>query len=173
MGVITENRRELPVDDQAFKEVMTRWATGVTIATSRQAAAPVGMTVSSFASVSLQPPQILICVNHLANTHGAIVESGFFAVNLLAADQQAWGMRFATRQPTVSDRFAEIDFSQAITGAPILPGTMGWLDCYVREIVACGDHTIFIGEVAACGVGSVEMPLLYFHREWRHLAAPQ
>jgi flavin reductase (DIM6/NTAB) family NADH-FMN oxidoreductase RutF len=167
---------EAGVDDQAFKAVMAQWATGVTIATTRQATthqagAPVGMTVSSFASVSLHPPQILICVNHRANTHAAFVTSGFFAVNMLAADQQAWGMRFAGQQPEVGDRFADIAFTTAATGAPILPGVLGWLDCRVQHAFASGDHTIFVGAVVACALGRAVTPLLYFQRQWQQLAA--
>lgn len=169
-GTTGPNRRDPPpIDAEAFKEVMARWATGVTIATTRQAEAPVGMTVSSFASVSLHPPQILICVNQRANTHGAIVGSGFFAVNLLAADQQALGMRFAGLQPNVGDRFTDIAFITAETGAPILPGVLGWLDCLLTHAFASGDHTIMVGEVVACEMGDADRPLLYFQRAWHRL----
>lgn len=158
------------VEPQTFKEVMARWASGVTIVTTRQAAAPVGMTVSSFASVSLQPTQILICVNQKANTHAAIAESGFFAVNLLAAEQVEWGMRFAGLQPAIGDRFAGINWTVAQTGAPILPGVLGWLDCHLSHTLPSGDHTIFIGTVVACDPSSDLSPLLYYRRAWRHLA---
>jgi flavin reductase (DIM6/NTAB) family NADH-FMN oxidoreductase RutF len=160
------------VEVQAFKEVMVRWASGVTIATTRQAATPVGMTVSSFAGVSLQPPQILICVNHKANTHAAIVESGYFAVNLLEVDQLEWGQRFAGLQPAITDRFQGIGWSTAYTGAPILPGVLGWFDCHLCHAFASGDHTIFVGEVVACEVGGDGVPLLYHRRQWRQLAEP-
>ena len=160
------------VEDHGFKDVMAQWASGVTIATTRHAGAPVGMTVSSFSSVSLQPPQILICVNHRANTHAAIAASGYFAVNLLGADQQEWGMRFAGLQPAVGDRFAGIALSTAQTGAPILSGVLAWLDCLLQHAFSSGDHTIFVGEVVACKVGSTKAPLLYFRRDWRRLAEP-
>ncbi len=96
--------------------------------------------------------------------------SGYFAVNLLAADQQAWGMRFAGMQPSVSDRFTGIDWYPAQTGAPILPGVLGWLDCRLQDAFAGGDHTILVGAVVACEVGGMEGPLLYFRRDWRRLA---
>jgi len=128
------------------------------------------MTASSFATVSLQPAQILVCANRHANTHAAIIESGHFAVNLLAAGQQEWGMRFARQQAATGDRFAGIAFATALTGAPILPDVLGWLDCYLGNLFHSGDHTIFIGEVVACQVVGGENPLLYFRREWRRLA---
>ncbi len=79
MGVASANRRYPPrVEAEPFKAVMAQWASGVTVATTRQADAPVGMTVSSFTSVSLQPPQILICLNQRANTHAAIVRERLF-----------------------------------------------------------------------------------------------
>jgi flavin reductase (DIM6/NTAB) family NADH-FMN oxidoreductase RutF len=158
------------VETQAFKAVMAQWASGVTIATTRQAEAPVGMTVSSFTSVSLQPAQILICVNQRANTHAAIIESGYFAVNLLAAEQQEWGMRFAGLLPAVGDRFSGIAWTIAQTGAPILPGVLGWLDCRLNHLYSGGDHTIFVGAVTACELCDEKSPLLYHHRSWRHLA---
>jgi flavin reductase (DIM6/NTAB) family NADH-FMN oxidoreductase RutF len=163
----------MSVEPQAFKEVMARWASGVTIATTCQAGAPVGMTVTSFTTLSLHPQQILICANRKANTHAAIVESGFFAVNLLAVDQMEWGIRFAGLRPEVTDRFEGIAWLTAQTGAPILPGVLGWLDCHLRYAFAGGDHTIFVGEVAACGVcsdgGAPRAPLLYYRRNWRRL----
>jgi flavin reductase (DIM6/NTAB) family NADH-FMN oxidoreductase RutF len=170
MGVGVSNGSRPPVEAQAFKAVMARWATGVTVATSRLARAPVGMTVNSFASVSLQPPQVLICVNRRAKTHAAIVESGCFAVNLLAEDQQAWGMRFAGLQPEISDRFAGLAWFTARTGAPILPGGLGWFDCLLWHTFDSGDHTVFVGEVAASTVGDAESPLLYYNRNWRRLS---
>jgi flavin reductase (DIM6/NTAB) family NADH-FMN oxidoreductase RutF len=158
------------VEAQAFKEVMARWSSGVTIVTTRQAATPVGMTVSSFTSVSLEPPQILICANHRAHTHHAIVESGFFAVNFLAVDQVEWGKRFAGQVPAGEDRFAGIAWTTAPSSAPILPGVLGWLDCRVSQRVISGDHTIFIGAVIACDLYEGKPPLLYHHRAWRRLA---
>jgi flavin reductase (DIM6/NTAB) family NADH-FMN oxidoreductase RutF len=86
------------IEPHAFKEVMAHWASGVTIATTQAKATPLGMTVSSFASVSLHPPQILICVNRQASTHTAIEASGYFAVNLLAVEHLEWGVRFAGLQ---------------------------------------------------------------------------
>ena len=159
----------MEIEPQAFKKRMAGWATGVTIAATRHKNLPVGMTISSFASVSLQPPQILICVNHKAHTHAAIEESGYFAVNILGVEHLAWGMRFAGLQPTITDRFQGIAWFTAQTGAPILPDVLGWLDCQLRHTFASGDHTIFVGEVVACGGREDGYPLLYYRRNWCQL----
>jgi len=162
------------IEVQTFKEVMARWGSAVTIVTTRQATIAVGMTATSFTSVSLLPPQILICVDHNANTYAAISKSGYFAVNLLSVEQLEWAKRFAGLQPAIPDRFEGIAWTTAITGAPILPGVLGWLDCRVYQTLAFGDHTIFIGDVVTCSVADElsgeGAPLLYYRRAWRQLA---
>jgi flavin reductase (DIM6/NTAB) family NADH-FMN oxidoreductase RutF len=157
------------IEPQAFKGVMAHWASGVTIVTSCQANTPVGMTVSSFTSVSLQPPQILVCINLQALTHSAIAGSRCFAVNLLSLGQRDWGARFAGLQPEIVDRFGGIRYSVALTGAPILPGVLAWLDCRVQHAFVSGDHTVFIGDVVAGEAYSNTAPLLYYNRDWRQL----
>lgn len=157
------------IDAQAFKEVMAHWATGVTVVTTLVAGQPVGITVSSFASVSLEPPQILICINKRLQSNESILQNGFFAVNILGATQQEWGLIFAGMQPTVADRFAGIAWETAETGAPILPGVLGWFDCRVHHAYDGGDHTIFVGDVLASGAQREGTPLLYYNRNWRQL----
>jgi flavin reductase (DIM6/NTAB) family NADH-FMN oxidoreductase RutF len=158
------------IDAQAFREVMAHWATGVTVVTTRFDGAPVGITASSFASVSLTPPQVLICVNRKLYTNQAITTSGFFAVNILAVEQEMWGKLFAGMLPEVEDRFREIDWRTATTGAPILPGVLGWLDCRVNHAYDGDDHTIFVGEVVASDARNGGSPLLYYSRGWHRLA---
>jgi flavin reductase (DIM6/NTAB) family NADH-FMN oxidoreductase RutF len=160
----------MAVESQVFKEVMAHWATGVTVVTTQLAGHPVGITASSFTSLSLEPPQILICVNKKLSTNEAIRTSGYFAVNILTAGQQDWGEIFAGMRPGVTDRFAGIDWAVAVTGAPILPGVLAWLDCRVGQLYDGADHTIFVGEVLAGGATGDGAPLLYYHRNWQHLA---
>lgn len=158
------------IDAQAFKEVMAHWATGVTVVTTMVDGLPVGITASSFTSVSLQPPQVLICVNKSLHTNGAIQRSGFFAVNILSVEQQEWGMIFAGMKPEVLDRFQGIDWSTGATGAPLLPAVLGWLDCRVSHAYDGDDHTIFVGEVVASDARREGAPLLYYNRGWRRMA---
>jgi flavin reductase (DIM6/NTAB) family NADH-FMN oxidoreductase RutF len=158
------------IEPQAFREVMAHWASGVTVVTSLEQGRPVGITVSSFASLSLQPPQILVCINRKLHTHDIVMQSGCFAVNILSIEQVAWGMRFAGMQPEVKDRFHDIQWASAETGSPLLPAVLGWLDCLVRHTLDGGDHTIFVGEVVASGVRDNGDPLVYYNRNWRRLA---
>ncbi|MBX3011971.1 MAG: flavin reductase [Caldilineaceae bacterium] len=158
------------IDLQIFKNTLSHWASGVTVVTTKTGDELVGMTASSFSSVSVSPPQILVCIAQKLHTYQAISASGFFAVNILAVTQVEWGMRFAGMIPGVTDRFQGIPLQTAVTGAPILPDVQGWLDCRVAHAYAGGDHTIFVGEVVAGAVNEAAMPLLYYHRNWRQLA---
>ena len=159
----------MSADAQDFKNALAHWATGVTIVTTCSGGRHVGITASSLTSLSLEPPQVLICVARKLHTHKAILESGIFAVNILAVEQIEWGMRFAGLVPEYEDRFAGIDFTTAATGCAILPGVLGWVDCALRHAYESGDHTIFVGEVLAAGSQS-GAPLLYFNRQWRQLS---
>lgn len=160
----------MSIDAQGFKNALSNWASGVTVVTTHVDNRPVGITASSLTSVSLDPPQILICVARKLFTHQAIVQSGVFAVNILGARHLDWGMRFAGMLPELEDRFAGIDTHTAATGSPILPDVMAWLDCRLTHSFDGGDHTIFVGEVLAAGAGNESEPLLYFKRNWRQLS---
>lgn len=153
-----------------FKNTMSRFASGVTVITTRCNGEKHGMTASSFCSVSLDPPLVLVCIARHTRSHCLIEKSGVFAVNILGADQLEWGMRFAGMNPEFEDRFAGIKDTVAATDSPILPGTLGWIDCELRHSYDGGDHTIFVGEVVAGEVSKKDQPLLYYNRAWRELA---
>jgi flavin reductase (DIM6/NTAB) family NADH-FMN oxidoreductase RutF len=157
------------VDVHDYKNALAHWATGVTVVTTLSGDRHVGITASSLTSLSLEPPQILICVARKLYTHAAIMESGVFAVNILNVEQVEWGMRFAGMIPEHADRFEGIEFDTATSGCAILPGVLGWLDCTLRHAYDGDDHTIFVGEVVAAGFED-GAPLLYFNRHWRQLS---
>mgnify|MGYP001161959480 FL=1 len=157
------------MDVQSFKDALAHWTSGVTVVTTQMDGRPAGMTASSLTSVSLAPPQILICVARKLYTHQTIEQSDVFAVNILGTDHLEWGMRFAGMMPELADRFAGIELQRGVTGAPILPDVLGWLDCRLRHAYDGGDHTIFVGEVMAAGATEERSPLLYFNRTWRQL----
>lgn len=159
-------------DPNIFKGVMSRFASGVTIVTVQHNAQRHGLTASSFSSLSLDPPLVLVCVGKHAYSHGLIEQSQAFAVNILSQAQQEWGTRFAN--PKIVDRFAGIDYGEAVTGSPILPGSLAWVDCTLHQAHDAGDHTIFVGKVVAGDVMQGEQlsamaPLLYYNRDWRTL----
>ena len=152
-----------------FKNVLAHWASGVTIVTTMGDGRPVGITASSLTSVSLDPPQVLICVARKLYTHSAILRAGAYAVNILGVEHLEWGMRFAGMRPE-QDRYADIVWTTAHTGSPILPGVIGRLDCELRHAYDGDDHSIFVGEVMAADYRESTQPLLYFNRDWRQLA---
>jgi flavin reductase (DIM6/NTAB) family NADH-FMN oxidoreductase RutF len=163
----------MQINPTIVKQVMSRFATGVTIVTVQHEGQKHGLTASSFTSLSLAPPLVLVCVGKRAYSHELICQSRAFAVNILGQEQLEWGRRFAN--PAIADRFAGVDPCVAVTGSPILPGCLAWVDCRLHDAYAGGDHTIFIGEVIAGDIATPEcpaaaQPLLYFNRNWRQLA---
>lgn len=159
------------MDAQTFKHVLSRWASGVTVVTTRHNSTPIGITASAFSSVSVEPPLVLICLAQRLFTHQVIDAGGVFAVNILSAAQAELGKRFAGMYPQVTDRFEGLAVTQAVTGCPILPGVAGWLDCRVKHRYEGGDHTIFVGEVLAAYADEAAAPLLYHHRQWGRFEA--
>lgn len=160
----------MAVDNVLFKHVMRQWASGVTVITTLSGDKLIGVTASAFNSVSAEPPLVLVCLSRKLYTHRVVEESGIFAVNILSAGQAEIGKLFAGMYPQVQDRFAGLAYTTAVTGAPILPATAGWLDCEVRQAYAGGDHTIFVGEVLAASASEQVEPLVYHNHRWGQFA---
>jgi flavin reductase (DIM6/NTAB) family NADH-FMN oxidoreductase RutF len=144
-----------------FRRVMGHFVSGVVVVASRrpESGQPCGLTASSVASVSLEPPLVLVCVDRQAYSHDCIRESGFFSLNILAADQEKISRRFASWD--LEEKFAGLEHRTGATGAPILLESLAWLDCRVWASYPGGDHTIFVGEVVG-GDAVDEAPLLYY-----------
>jgi flavin reductase (DIM6/NTAB) family NADH-FMN oxidoreductase RutF len=146
-----------------FKAVMRHFPTGVTVVTSVREGEPRGLTVSAFASVSADPPLVLICINREARSYLYISTSKIFCVNLLAGDQRSLAERFAGK---IRERqFEGVEYDIDVTGAAVLRGTVAHLDCEVVEEHHAGSHSIFIGRVisARSRPGS---PLGYYNGEF-------
>jgi hydroxymethylglutaryl-CoA lyase len=161
----------MPFTPDNFKRAMSQFASGVTVVTTKHGETPIGITASSFSSLSLDPPLVMVNLNKKLFTHNVIAESGFFAVNVLSARQLDLGMRFAGMKPEIKDRFAGLNVTTAATGAPLLPDSLAWVDCSVWAMYDGGDHTIFVGEVRDLAVSDFDMPLLYHNRLWRRSEA--
>lgn len=159
----------MAIDAALFKNTLAQWASGVTVVTVKHNGIYHGMTASSFSSVSLTPPLILVCVAKKAHTHNTLLEAGAFAVNILGASQSDLGKRFAGLLPDITDRFAGIDYTVGETGSPLLTGVLASMDCRVYQAIDAGDHTVVIGEILAAHVESGE-PLLYSNRRWGHFS---
>ena len=159
----------MTVSADDFKSALQLWASGVTVVTTQSEKFGVqGMTVSAFSSVSVYPPQILVCINAEADTGEGIFDSQCFAVNVLTTQQQNTSNQFAGGS-SQEQRFADAVWSTRITGAPVLDDALMSLDCTVVEKVRAGTHWIIIGEVQACECRSGE-PLLYYCGNYRQLS---
>jgi flavin reductase len=146
-----------------FKTAMRHFPTGVCVVTSLREGEPRGVTVSAFASVSADPPLVLICINREARSYLYISSSGIFCVNLLAGDQRHLAERFAGKLR--ENQFAGVPYGVDKTGAPVLSGAVAHFDCEVAEEHHAGTHSIFIGKVLSCSArpGS---PLGYYNGEF-------
>ena len=145
-------------DSQLQRKIMGMFATGVTVVSTRMGDETWGMTANAVTSLSLDPPLVLVAVDKKSQSHANFSEGGCFAMNILSAQQREISDRFAFTGPK---DFSNLEFKTAITGAPILHDSLGWVDCQLKEILAGGDHDIFIGEIVAGELGEGD-PLLYF-----------
>lgn len=161
----------MAVDPHTLRRAMRRWPSGVTVVTSRHQDDRHGMTVSSFSSISLTPPLVLVSLERGTRTHQIVRESGIFGVTILTLDQHAISNRFAGRETETEDRFAGLEVHTLETGAPLLEGGLVCLDCQVDSILDYGTHAIVVGEVVAVRIDDSGEPLLYFNREYRRLQA--
>ncbi|MEO7021857.1 MAG: flavin reductase family protein [Ktedonobacteraceae bacterium] len=141
----------MALDIDFFRKVMGQFATGVTIATTRSQTGIAGLTVNSFASVSLDPLLVLVCVDVRSQALPFFRESGVFAVNILTQEQEALSNCFATSSDERYTYFCQAKHSRAATGAPILEGVMGFVDARITAEYPGGDHVIFLGQVEAMG----------------------
>jgi len=158
----------LAIPPGQFRSILSNWASGVTIVTSRAGERVQGMTVSAFSSVSLEPALVLVCADKQTITHGLIQQSKVFSVSVLAADQRALSNRFASKKDE-DRRFEGLPCEDGATGCPRIPGAVAWLDCRVVEAIDAGDHVVYIGEVVAAEAGSAQ-PLLYFRARYASLS---
>jgi flavin reductase (DIM6/NTAB) family NADH-FMN oxidoreductase RutF len=161
----------MPASPEDFKAALGRFCSGVTVITLG-GEEDHGMTASAFCSLSLDPPLVLVCVKKGNHTHQLLQTASGFGVNLLGADQKDLSNRFAGWGfPEDQDKWEDLDITRAeVSGAPLIQGAMGWLDCSVYGTRDGGDHTIFIGQVenaAAFGERESLAPLLYFAGAYR------
>jgi flavin reductase (DIM6/NTAB) family NADH-FMN oxidoreductase RutF len=152
----------MTVSDVEFKSVMGRFPTGVTVVTTCDDDQPAGLTVNAFASISLDPPLVMVSIDKRSHLHDLVKRAGFFAANILGADQQELSRRFAGQTGDRNDRFHQTAYHTGKTGAPILDDAIAHVECRIVEAYPAGDHTIFLGQVEALGASAGE-PLVY-HR---------
>ena len=155
----------MPVDDAQFKLALSHFASGVTIVTTEHDGKPFGMTVASFASLSLRPPLVLVCIEKAAQTHDAIAAAGRFGVNILEQKQSELSGRFASR---IEDKFAGVETRRGKLGVPLLANALTTIECRVHAHLPGGDHSIFVGEVEHIH-SSEGTPLIYYRSGYHRL----
>lgn len=157
----------MPIDDAQFKLAMSHFASGVTIVTTEHDGTRYGMTVASFASLSLHPPLVLVCIENSVKTHDAIAAAGKFGVSILAYDQAEVSGRFASKK--VDNKFDGVPVRSGELGVPLIDNAMTALECRVHSSLPGGDHTIFVGEVMSTRSRETT-PLVYFRSGYHQLA---
>lgn len=167
--ILQSERSQEGLDPDALRQAMRCWSTGVAIVTAQHQSMRHGMTVSSFTSVSLQPPVVLVALEQSTRTHALVSASGFFGVSILSAGQKAISECFAGQECEDEDRFAGLETHSLVSGAPLITGSLAYLDCRVDAKYISGRNTLFIAEVLAAQAGEKEPPLIYFDRNYRLL----
>lgn len=164
-------------DSAHFRQSLSRFATGVTVITTFAPGAKkgslatssfVGLTASSFNSVSLTPPLVLWSLDLKSNSFDAFTAASHYVVNVLSLDQIDLCNRFAFGQ---GDRFAETDYVLGQSGLPILKGALAWFECHNRSKYEEGDHLIFVGGVERCAYSQEGRPLIYQNSQFSSTAA--
>jgi len=156
-------------DSARFKLAMGTFATGVTVVTGIEEGRPVGFTCQSFLSLSIDPPYVALAPARTSTSWPRIAAAGTFCVNVLADHQGALGQAFAV---SGGDKFDGGDWRPAPeTGAPVLAGSLAWVDCRVELVHDAGDHELIIGRVLDLDVGPEEgAPLLFFRSKFATVA---
>ena len=165
----------MEMDPQTMRDTLRLWASGVSIVSSAFEGQRVGMTVSAFTSVSLEPPLILVCLQKDTLTAELTEKSGVFSVSILGEHQAYLSDRFAGRVPLAEgeDRFDGVNVAEAISGAPVLSDAIAWLDCRVHANYKGGTHWVIIGYVVAAGYQDGAAPLVYYDRSYRTVVSQE
>ena len=155
----------MPIDDSRFRLAMSHFASGVTVVTTSHDGKLFGMTVASFASLSLHPPLILVCIENSVKTHEAITAAQKFGVSILSSGQTEISSKFASRR---EDRFEGVETFTGALDVPLITGALTAIECKLHEQLPGGDHTIFVGEVVDVFTREGD-PLLYFRSGYREI----
>ncbi len=167
---MTESQSKVPsVTSEEFRDVIGRFATGVTVVTTSEEDRWFGTTASAVSSLSLEPPMLLVCMNRASETGSAIARVGSFAVNILDESQDHLARRFASKG---ADKFKEVAVTPGLHGEPLIERALAHLECRVTEKVLGGTHLVFLGEVEHAS-GRVGAPLAYFRGEFGRLHLSQ
>lgn len=157
------------LNPEDLRQAMRAWSSGVAIVTATSQGEQHGMTVSSFTSIALEPPLIIISLQMDSRTHSLVTESNAFAVTILAENQQELSDRFAGRVSDEEDRLAGVETETLVTGTPFIKGGLAYLDCRVTQAIPVGTNTLFLAKVVAARGNREGRPLIYHDREYHRL----
>ena len=153
-----------------FRRVLSSFPTGVTAVAACVGGHPLGMTASSFTSVSLHPPIVSVCVGHGSTTWPRLRSASRLGISVLAADQEEACRRLAS---PAADRFADLAWHARPGGAVLLAGASAWLECSVARAVTVGDHDVIMLDVHELGGDPAVAPLVVHSSRYRRLASDQ
>jgi flavin reductase (DIM6/NTAB) family NADH-FMN oxidoreductase RutF len=153
-----------------FKTALSAWASGVSVVTTNSGGRIYGLTVSSFSSLSLDPPLILVCLHNENRLPAMIAQAGGFAVSILCRKQEAASNYFAKSGREATTDFTEIDGEWTPSGQPIIARALATIVCELQDQLPQGDHTIVVGRVIQASASDDGEPLLYYRREYRGIA---
>ncbi len=161
----------MTIDPQAFRDVLSNFAASVTVVTARSPDGPVGLTVSAFTSVSLDPPLILVCIDQKAGSLYSIREAGWFTVNFLNAGSAELALLFASKDV---DKFSGTPHRPPANelAGPVLTDehVVSYFECEIEQWIRAGDHDIFVARVQAGAlVNDTVLPMVYVRRRFAHL----
>ncbi len=146
------------LDQARFREVLSHFATGITIVTALEDGEPVGFTCQSFAALSLDPPMVILAPARSSTSWPRIAQAGAFCVNILEEHQEALGRAFAV---SGGDKFDGVAWSPGITGSPVINGSLAVVECRLGDIFDGGDHELVTGHVVAMDIAEGS-PLLFY-----------
>jgi flavin reductase (DIM6/NTAB) family NADH-FMN oxidoreductase RutF len=154
---------------QRFKDALASWASGVSIVATRAGGLVYGVTVSSFASLSIDPPLVIACIAQKSKLPPMVRESRRFAISLLSQEQHDTSAAFARSGREPSPGFGGSAEERTASGMPVVAGAMAHLDCELHAELGVGDHTIFVGRVIEAVTHDDRSPLVYYRRKYRRL----
>lgn len=167
MSVLGSSGSATPgVDSGHFRWVLGHFPTGVVVVTAMAGGRPVGLSVASFCSLSLDPPLVLFCVGRGSTSWPAIAASGRFCANVLSRDQEHLSRVFAR---SGGDKFAGLPWTPSEGGSPLLDGALAWVDCHIESISEAGDHFVVISSVEALNVVRDAPALVFFRGAYGHV----
>ena len=165
----------MTVTEELFREVFQRWPSGIAVASSVDLdGSPYGMVVGSFCSLSREPPRVMMSAGATTRIHDVVARSGNYAISILSREQRTLIDRFTGIDRRFdANRFEGLRTEKAITGAPVFPDAVAWVDCQVTASHHGDGYTIYVAEVVAASLGESadDLPMVYFRRTPRTVTA--